>query len=287
MGQPLKNIEGHGLTLKGPAQSWSFGTTTLIMGVVNVTPDSFSDGGQCLTIDKAVDTALRMVDDGASIIDVGGESSRPGADTVSLAEELKRVIPVVEALTKRAVTVSIDTTKAAVAEEAFRRGAEILNDISALGDSKMAEVAASSKAAVILMHKRGVPKTMQNNVTYGDVMAEISGYLQGRINYALKKGIEFDRIVVDPGIGFGKSAEGNLEIIKRLTQLKELGRPILIGPSRKSFIGSVLDAQVTERLVGTMAAVAAAVLNGAHMVRVHDVKEASQVCRMIDAIKNI
>jgi dihydropteroate synthase len=286
LGNALDNINLGEIILKGRRRSWQLGGRTTIMGILNVTPDSFSDGGLYMKKDEAIARALEMVEDGAHIIDVGGESSRPGAAPVGDEEELKRIMPVVEALAKKGIAISVDTTKALVAEEALKAGAEIVNDISAFGlDPRMAPVVSEYKASAVLMHMRGTPETMQADVEYEDMMAEIYDFLSERIDYAVGCGIEPERIMVDPGIGFGKSPEGNLEIIKRLSELKTLGRPVLVGTSRKSFIGNVIGADVDRRLSGTLATVTAAILAGAHIVRVHDVKEAAQAARMADAIK--
>lgn len=258
------------------------------MGILNVTPDSFSDGGRFFDSKRAVDRALQMEEEGADIIDVGGESTRPGSEPVPLEEELRRVIPVIEALAKRlSVPISIDTYKAEVAKRALEAGASVVNDISGLRfDPKMAEVVADSDAAVVIMHIKGTPKDMQTNPHYDDLFGEIIGYLREGIEIARAHGIGEDRIVVDPGIGFGKTAEHNLQIINRLERFSVLGRPLLIGPSRKSFIGMVLGGvPPSERLEGTAAAVAVAVLKGASIVRVHDVKEMVPVVRVAEAIR--
>ncbi len=284
-----ENSSGHrGLVLKAVTRSWTLSGRTLVMGILNVTPDSFSDGGAYLNVDRAVERGLRMVEEGADIIDVGGESSRPGAEPVDVEEELRRVVPVVEALVKEGVAVSVDTTKSKVAEETLNLGAEIINDISALRfDPLMAGVCAGKRAAVVLMHMRGDPKTMQSRTAYEDIMGEIYGFLKERMDYALSSGIEVERIALDPGIGFAKTVEGNLEIINRLERLSGLGRPVLVGPSRKSFIGSVLGVDINERLTGTIAALSVAILRGARIVRVHDVKEARQAADLVDAIRSV
>jgi len=244
------------------------------MGALNVTPDSFSDGGAFLDPDAAADRALAMEREGADIIDIGGESSRPGAEPVPLEEELRRVLPVLERLRGRLrIPISIDTTKAEVAEAALQAGAEIVNDISALRfDPRMGEVVAKSGAGLVLMHMRGTPKTMQQDPTYADVVAEVRDFLAQRVEHAVSLGIDRELIAIDPGIGFGKTVEHNLELLRRLPELCELGHPVLVGPSRKSFIGAVLDLPVEERLEGTLAACAVAVVRGADIVRVHDVR---------------
>ena len=247
----------------------------LIMGILNVTPDSFSDGGRFLSPDAAVKRALIMEKEGADIIDVGGESSRPGAEPVPVEEELRRVIPVLERLRgKLRIPISIDTTKAEVAEAALRAGASIVNDISALRfDPAMAFVVAEFGAGLVLMHMLGTPKTMQQAPHYEDVVREVREFLAERALYAQSQGIPREAIAVDPGIGFGKTVEHNLELLRRLPELVELGFPVLVGPSRKSFIGAILGLGVEERLEGTLAACAVAVVRGADILRVHDVRE--------------
>ncbi|GMR04540.1 MAG: hypothetical protein BMS9Abin23_0438 [Thermodesulfobacteriota bacterium] len=252
------------------------------MGILNVTPDSFYDGGRSLE-KGAVKRGLEMVDDGADWIDVGGESSRPGAEPVSLEEELKRVVPVVAELASRGVTVSVDTTKSEVARRSLEEGAEIINDISAFSmDPDMAAVCRDYGAASILMHMRGTPSTMQNNVEYVDLISEVCDFLESRLSYAVDNGIEREKTIVDPGIGFGKSREGNLDIIRNLSRFTALGRPILAGPSRKSFLGLAGAAQ---RLGGTLAASTVLIMNGADILRVHDVKEVRRAADMADALK--
>ena len=247
----------------------------LIMGILNVTPDSFSDGGRFLSPDAAVERALAMEKEGADIIDVGGESSRPGAEPVPVEEELRRVLPVLERLRgKLRIPISIDTTKAEVAEAALRAGASIVNDISALRfDPAMAPLVAKFGAGLVLMHMLGTPKTMQQAPHYEDVVTEVRDFLAERAQYAQSQGIPREAIAVDPGIGFGKTVEHNLELLRRLPELVELGFPVLVGPSRKSFIGAILGFGVEERLEGTLAACAVAVVRGADILRVHDVKE--------------
>lgn len=259
---------------------------TLIMGILNVTPDSFSDGGRYIDPQAAIDRALEMEEEGADIIDVGGESTRPGSEGVSLEVELERVIPVIKGLSKRiTVPISIDTTKSEVAERAIGEGAQIINDISALrADSNMIDVAVKYGAAVVLMHMRGTPKTMQIDTSYRALRKDVFEFLKSRIKWAEEHGVDGRRIIVDPGIGFGKSVEGNLEIIRNLEELKFLGKPILIGTSRKSFIGKVLDLGVDERVEGTAATVAICIMKGANIVRVHDVIKMKRVARMVDAI---
>lgn len=249
------------------------GRKVLVMGILNVTPDSFSDGGRFIDPDAAAAHALRMQAEGADIIDIGGESTRPGADPVPVEEELRRLLPVLERLRgKLKVPVSIDTYKAEVAEAALRHGARIVNDVTALrGDPRMAELVAREGVGVVLMHMKGTPRTMQENPTYADVVAEVISFLEERIAFAREWGIDPEQVAVDPGIGFGKTVEHNLEIFRRLGEFRALGRPILVGPSRKSFIGAILGLPVGERLEGTLAACAVAVVRGADIVRVHDV----------------
>jgi len=263
------------------------GARTHIMGVLNVTPDSFSDGGEFLQREKAVEQAERMVAQGADIIDVGGESSRPGAEPVSTQQEIERIIPVIEELAPRlTVPISVDTYKAEVASRALEAGASAINDISALRfDPQMADVVARHDVPLVLMHMLGNPRTMQDNPSYTDLMGEIYTFLSDRIETAVAAGIKRNKIILDPGIGFGKTVEHNLEIIRRLKEFHSLGRPILIGPSRKSFIGKVLGLPVEERLEGTAAAVAIGIVNGANIVRVHDVGQMVRVTRMADSFK--
>ncbi len=267
--------------LRIPGRTLDFGGRPRVMGVLNVTPDSFSDGGAWLDPERALRHARAMVREGADLIDVGGESTRPGARAVPAAEELRRVLPVVEALARERVLVSIDTSKASVAAAAFRAGARILNDVTALrGDPAMAHAAARAGAAVILMHMRGSPRTMQRAPRYGDVVAEICRFLRLRLRFALSAGIPGDKILLDPGIGFGKRPRHNVEILRRLDEFRSLGCPLAVGSSRKRFIGHYLGREVGDRLPGTAATVAAAILRGADVVRVHDVREMADVARM-------
>ncbi len=256
------------------------------MGILNVTSDSFSGDSIYRNVDAAEQCALQMVADGADIIDIGGESTRPGAETVSAEEEIERVLPVVERLAATVnVPLSVDTRKAPVARAAVQAGASIINDITGLrGDPEMVHVAAESDVGLVLMHMQGTPQTMQQNPTYTDLVGEISDTLRGGIELAQQHGVSAERIVLDPGIGFGKTLEHNLHILRCLRAFQQLGRPILIGTSRKSFIGKVLDLPVEQRLFGTAATLAIAIANGADIVRVHDVKEMTQVARMTDAI---
>ena len=260
--------------------------STLVMGVLNVTPDSFSDGGLWLDPTAAIDHGRRMVEDGAAIIDVGGESTRPDASPVSEDEELARVLPVVEALAgDLGVPVSIDTRKATVARAAVEAGASIVNDTTGEErDGAMTEVVLSSGAGVVLMHSRGTPATMRGLNTYGDVSADIASFLDSWAKDLIAAGVSKERIVVDPGFGFAKSPAQNLELLGRLDQVVALGYPVLAGTSRKSFIGAVLDLPEDQRVEGTAATVAWAIAKGARIVRVHDVKQMARVVKMCDAI---
>jgi dihydropteroate synthase len=252
------------------------------MGVVNVTPDSFSDGGRYSTRSAAIARGRQMAADGADLIDVGGESSRPGSDPVSEKEELRRVLPVIQALTRRRLRVSIDTTKPAVADAACDAGATLLNDITA---SNLVEVAARRRRSILLMHMKGTPKTMQAIPRYRDVVREILTFLRQAATRAIAAGVPRDRILVDPGIGFGKTFDHNLEILRRLAEFKRLGYPLAVGTSRKAFIGHLLGRPVDERLAGTAATVAVCVLRGANLVRVHDVREMRDVVRMVEFLR--
>ncbi|GFO57981.1 dihydropteroate synthase [Geomonas silvestris] len=263
----------------GNSSSWELSRRTLslerplVMGILNVTPDSFSDGNRYFSTARAVERALELEGEGADIIDIGGESTRPNAPRVSLEEELARVVPVIEGLAgKLRVPISIDTYKAEVARAACAAGAEIVNDVSGLCfDPGMARVVAEARAGVVLMHTRGTPDRMQDDTGYRDLLGDVKFYLRESTELARQAGIPQSRIVVDPGIGFAKSVEGNLELIRRLAELQELGCPILVGPSRKSFIGAVIGDRDRDRSFGTAAAVAVSILNGAAIVRVHDV----------------
>ena len=268
------------------------GVRTLVMGVVNITPDSFSDGGQFYSFDEALAQAEKLIDEGADILDIGGESTRPGSRPVSPEEEMRRIIPVIERLagTTR-IPLSVDTTKSLVARAALEAGAEIVNDISALRfDYHVADAAARAGAGLVLMHSRGTPATMQRLPPAADILSDVAQGLRRSIAMAERRGVGRESIVIDPGIGFGKTAEQNLELIAKLDQLvqKFPEYPLLIGTSRKSFLGRLLDnAPAGERLHGTMASVAAAVLRGAHLVRVHDVRAAVETVRVADAIKSV
>ncbi|AGA30884.1 dihydropteroate synthase [Singulisphaera acidiphila] len=252
-----------------------------VMGIVNVTPDSFSDGGRAETLEDAVEQGIRLVQEGAAILDIGGESSRPGSEPVSLEEELRRVVPVVEALATRAdVPISVDTTKAEVARQALRAGAAIVNDISALGlDQGLTRVVVEAGAGVVLMHMQGAPRTMQVDPHYNDVVAEVLEFLERRIAWAEEMGIPRARIAIDPGIGFGKTTEHNLLILRNIDRFANLGCAVLIGTSRKRVLGELTGRPVAERGAATVASSLAAGVGGANVVRVHD------VAPMVDAIK--
>jgi dihydropteroate synthase len=285
----LSNLSRDSFVVRTPRREIPMGKKTLLMGVINVTPDSFSNDGIFANMDKAVEYGIRMEEDGADILDIGGESSRPGSEPISAEEEMKRVIPVIESLGKRVtIPLSIDTTKSEIARMALDAGAEIINDISAMRfDEKMAATVASYKASVILMHMRGTPKTMQEgDLGYSSLRSDIVGFLEERIKEATLAGIERDTIIIDPGIGFGKTSEDNIRLLKYLEEFKGLGRPILIGTSRKGFIGKTTGGEAEERLEGTAATVTAAILKGAHVVRVHDMVFMKKVAIMADAIKN-
>jgi dihydropteroate synthase len=272
------------LTLRGSA--CLLGARTWIMGVLNVTPDSFSDGARFAAADDAVAEGLAQFEAGADIVDVGGESTRPGAQPVPAEEEIGRVVPVIEGLRRRdAGFLSIDTTKAAVARAALDAGADLVNDVSGFRyDAAMATLVAQRGVPAVLMHLRGDFQAMHRQPAYGDVGREVAGELSQRAAEAERAGVARAQIVLDPGLGFAKDAAHTLELVRRLPELASLGRPLLLGPSRKSFIGRVLDLPAGERLFGTAAAVAACVLGGAHIVRVHDVGPMSQVARVCDAI---
>lgn len=258
------------------------------MGILNVTPDSFSDGGLFLSQELAVEHAVRMQSEGADIIDIGGESTRPGAMKISAKEEIKRVVPIIEVIAKKVkVPISIDTYKSEVAKAAINAGASIVNDISGLRfDKKMPGLVARYKLPVVIMHIKGTPQNMQNNPSYKALIPEIIDYFAKSIEIALEAGVSNDKIIIDPGIGFGKTADHNLEIIRRLKEFEGFEKPILLGPSRKAFIGKILGGlPANERVEGTASAVAIGIFNGANIIRVHDVKEMSRVAGIADAIK--
>jgi len=261
----------------------------LLMGILNVTPDSFFDGGAYYEPEMAVQHALKMVDDGADIIDVGGESTRPFSTPISVEEELQRIIPVIEGIRAQSnIPLSIDTYKSQVADEACKRGVQIINDISGLTfDDRMVHIAREHGATVIIMHIKGTPATMQKDPVYTDVITELCTYFTERIEFATHHGVADDHIILDPGIGFGKRVEDNLKIIKHLSRFKDLGKPILVGTSMKSFIGVVTDSPLHERTEGTLASIALAVWNGADILRVHDVRKAKKVIQLVEAVKHV
>ncbi len=283
----LNNVSQTEFTLKTSRREIPLGHKTKIMGILNVTPDSFSDGGLFYNQQKAIDHGLQMIAQGADIIDIGGESTRPGAAAVSAKEELKRVLPVIREITRQTkIPVSIDTTKADVACEAIAAGAEIVNDVSGgHKDKNMAQTVKEGQVAMILMHMRGKPRNMQKgDLTYNNLMGEIITFLKISIEKAIFTGIEKEYLVIDPGIGFGKTSEDNYRIINNLAELRTLGLPIMIGTSRKSFIGKVTGGEPQERIEGTMATTVASIMNGCHIIRVHDVAAMKKIVAVTDAI---
>jgi dihydropteroate synthase len=292
----LANYSRDGFTLKLGKYRLDTGRSTRVMGIVNTTPDSFSGDGlyrdpiarwENRRIDYLVEYAVKQVKDGADILDIGGESTRPQAAPVPVKEELSRTIPLIKALAKRIrIPISIDTYKPEVARAALDNGAVMVNDISGLRDPKMAKVVARYKASCVIMHMKGTPRTMQKAPAYRSLIGEITFFLNTAIEKAEQAGVDPDKIIIDPGIGFGKSLEHNLEILKRLSEFKSLGKPILIGTSRKAFIGKLLDLPVEKRLTGTIASCVLAMANGADIVRVHDVKEVAQALKLTQAVLN-
>ncbi len=268
-----------------PSGELGFAEHTLVMGVINMTPDSFSGDGLSNNVAVAVEQAIDFATGGADIIDIGGQSTRPGSEQISVAEELDRVIPTIEAVRAEVdVPISVDSSVVDVAEQALEAGAELINDVYALRGEGMAQFAGEAGVPVVLMHMQGTPGDMQDNPHYEDVITDIYDFLARRIGAAVAAGIEEQQLIVDPGFGFGKTVAHNLEILRRLREFRSLGRPVLIGTSRKSTIGKVLDKPVEERLWGTAATCAVAIANGANIIRVHDVTEMVQVARMTDAI---
>jgi dihydropteroate synthase len=262
------------------------GQKTLIMGILNATPDSFSDGGMFLAAEKAVARGLQMVAEGADIIDIGGESTRPGAKPVEPAEEIARTVPVIKKLREKTdALISIDTRKAAVARAAVAAGADILNDVSALADPGMAAIAAESGAGLVLMHMLGTPETMQNDPRYDDVVSDVRNFLEERTAFAVSRGIAPEQIALDPGIGFGKTDEHNLALLNGIPVLAASGRPVLIGASRKGFIGRLTGKEPAGRLTGSLAVAGFSILRGAHILRVHDVKESCDAARLMDRLR--
>ena len=261
---------------------------TLVMGILNVTPDSFSDGGLFYNTNEAVSHALQLIENGIDIIDIGGESTRPGAEKISEEEEIQRIIPVVKQIRELSpeIIISIDTTKSMVAQKAIQSGANIINDISGFSfDNKMIDVIRESKVPVIIMHMQGDPSNMQNKPVYDDLIIDISSFFKSKIKLATDAGIKKKQIILDPGIGFGKTVGDNFQLINQLNEFCKLGFPVMIGPSRKSFIGTTLNLPVDDRLEGTAAAVAVGVMNGARIVRVHDVKEIKRVVTIVEKIR--
>ncbi|MFM8944120.1 MAG: dihydropteroate synthase [Actinomycetota bacterium] len=263
----------------------SCGERTLVMGIVNVTPDSFADGGRFAGPDEAIAHGRRLVEEGADLLDVGGESTRPGSEPVDPAEEERRVVPVIAGLAHLGVPVSVDTRKPTVARAAIAAGATVVNDVSGARDPGMFDVVRETGAGLVLMHMRGEPRSMQEAPSYDDVVGEVRSYLRGRVEAAIFAGVEAERIAVDPGIGFGKDLGHNLLLLRDLAALADIGRPVLVGPSRKRFLGTLLgDLPVEDRLEGTAGAVAWLAAVGADVVRVHDVRAMVRVVRVVDAI---
>jgi dihydropteroate synthase len=264
------------------------GRQTWIMGILNVTPDSFSDGGLYLDKEKAIKHGMQLIEEGADILDVGGESTRPGSDTIPVEEEIRRIIPVITEIRKNSDTlISVDTTKSEVSRRALDAGADILNDISALRlDQEVVTLAAERKVPVILMHMKGSPKTMQVNPSYDNLLEEIKSFFEERVETVRSLGIQKEKIIVDPGIGFGKGLHDNLFLIKNLHFLEELDLPVLLGVSRKAFIGQILDLPAEERIEGTIASALLGILNGAHILRVHDVAAVKRAVQVAEAIMN-
>ena len=259
---------------------------TRVMGILNVTPDSFSDGAAFRSPQQAFEAAARMAEDGADFVDVGGESTRPGASPVAEDEEVRRVVPVIRQIKRELqVRVSVDTMKANVARFAIEAGADLVNDVSAFTDPGMLAVVRDARVPVIVMHMRGTPRSMQQDTAYVDLLSSIVEFLRERVDLASVSGIADDKILVDPGLGFGKSASGNLRILRELPTLRSLGRPLVIGASRKSFIGAALDLPLNERLEGSLAVAAYAAWQGVHVIRAHDVAATKRTTRMIDAIR--
>lgn len=258
----------------------------LIMGIINTTPDSFSDGGKYNSASEAIDFAYELLREGADIIDIGGESSRPGADPISAEEEIKRISPLLSELVKNTEsTVSIDTYKSSTANYALNNGACLVNDISGLSfDKEMVDIVIRHNASIVIMHMKGTPKTMQKNPNYDNVIDEICDFLTNQVDFAINKGVSSDKIIIDPGIGFGKTLNDNYEIIAKLSQICDLGHPVLVGPSRKSFIGTTLDEPVEKRLEGSITAAAMCYHSGAKILRVHDVKETKKSLSIVKKI---
>ena len=283
------------MALEEPSARWvwqcrdvslSLGARTLIMGVINVTPDSFSDGGRYLEPESAVELGRKLAAEGADILDIGGESTRPGAQPIAVDEEMQRVLPVIKQLkAEMQIPISLDTKKSDVAQAGLDLGVEIINDVTGLrGDTRMKDIIAKARAGVVIMHMQGKPQTMQLNPTYENLLGEMEDFFSNQIQVANETGIKPEQMVIDPGIGFGKTVEQNLELLNRTNEIKSLGFPLLIGPSRKSFIGYTLDLPPDQRAEGTAATVAVAILRGADIVRVHDVEMIARVAKMTDAV---
>ena len=259
---------------------------SLVMGIVNVTPDSFSDGGKYIEPEKAVAHGLSLIEEGADILDIGGESTRPGSDIVLVEEELNRVIPVIKGIRKKSnCLISIDSMKHEVVSAALNAGSGMVNDVNGLRSGEMRKVVAERSVPVVIMHMKGSPKTMQIDPTYRNMINDIASFLQNQIDAAVQDGVSSDMIIVDPGIGFGKTPDDNFKLLRRLNTFLSLGKPILVGPSRKSFLGIALDLSEQNRMEGTSAAVTAGILNGANIVRVHDVKEMKRVVTITEKIR--
>lgn len=284
IGEALENYSKRSFTLKAGGRRLRM-DRPLVMGVINVTPDSFSDGGKFLDAEAAIAHAKKLVKEGADLLDIGGESSRPGSDAIPAKEELERIVPVLDGIIDDVkVPISVDTCKPQVARKVLDMGVHIINDITGLTSAKLADVVAKHGAGIVIMHMQGTPKTMQKKPRYDDVVADILRFLRERVERAEKKGIRREYIIIDPGIGFGKTAEHNLEIISRLKEFKSLGLPILVGASRKSFIGKVLDKDVDDRLSGGLAMLSMSIQNGASIVRAHDVRESVVAAKMTWAV---
>ncbi len=259
--------------------------TPLVMGILNVTPDSFSDGGRFLEGQKAIERAMQLIDDGADILDIGGESTRPGSKSVPAELELERIVPVIEAIIDRVpVPISVDTRKAPVAAEALRLGCHMINDVTACRDPEMTDVLARFSAPIIIMHMKGEPETMQDNPSYVDVVAEVGEFLRERTNFLKSQGVKEEQMIIDPGIGFGKRFEDNLMLMRNIGKLRSLGYPVLVGGSRKRFLGTLLDADTDHRLAGSLAVAARCWSEGVEIIRVHDVKETRDLLTVLDAM---
>ena len=282
----LKNFEATTI-LKTASFEFDFSKRTYLMGVLNVTPDSFSDGGQFNTVEAAVRQAQSLEEVGADVVDIGGQSTRPGSCQVSVEEEIERVIPALRAVKNKVkIPISIDSYKPQVVEAALDAGAEIVNDINGLRDKAVRSLVVKNQAPVIIMHMQGTPQNMQDNPSYDDVVEDIYKFFEEQSRLVIEEGAGSDKVIIDPGIGFGKTLEHNLEILRRLSEFKSLGFPLLVGTSRKSFIGTLTGAEVMERLFGTIASVSLAVASGANIVRVHDASAAKQALQVVDGISN-